>query len=166
MSAQQISIYLYTLKLKVMRFSESFGTVLMKRDLRSALKEPLSYPLHLQQQQPQLRSLNGSPLSTTGLPLQPTYSARVGFSSPTAQAIAATAQVQRRKWNSLMSRFRYRTTCFISHSALQLPVFSLVKKFGKGGNLTVQLDERHSLYTILRPLVPLTSLTTSHLKFL
>ncbi|CAM6002059.1 unnamed protein product [Sphagnum balticum] len=32
--------------------------------------------------------------------------------SPTAQAIAATAQVQRRKWKLLMSRFRYRTTCY------------------------------------------------------
>jgi hypothetical protein len=31
--------------------------------------------------------------------------------SPTAQAIAATAQVRRRKWKLLMSRFRYRTTC-------------------------------------------------------
>jgi hypothetical protein len=31
--------------------------------------------------------------------------------SPTAQAIAATAQVQRRKWKLLMSRFRYRTAC-------------------------------------------------------
>src|ERR1700722_20067193 len=32
--------------------------------------------------------------------------------SPTAQAMAATAQVQRRKWKMLMSRFRRRITCY------------------------------------------------------
>jgi hypothetical protein len=36
--------------------------------------------------------------------------AQVG--SPTAQAIAATAQVQRRNWKMLMSRFRLRINCF------------------------------------------------------
>jgi hypothetical protein len=36
--------------------------------------------------------------------------------SPTAQAIAAIAQVQRRKWKMLMSRFRRRTTCYRSMS--------------------------------------------------
>ncbi len=34
--------------------------------------------------------------------------------SPTAQAIAVTAQVQRRKWKLLMLRFWYRITCFTS----------------------------------------------------
>jgi hypothetical protein len=57
---------------------------------------------------------NGVPVRAQNGPLgaKTNLSMRAQAGSPTAQAIAATAQGQRRKWKMLISRFRRRIPCF------------------------------------------------------
>jgi hypothetical protein len=64
----------------------------------------------------------------------------VQVGSPTAQAIAATAQVQRRKWKMLMSRFRLRIAChcFRASNPFWERGFSVL---GDGGDCRVSVSQ-------------------------
>ena len=83
------------------------GDALVTRDSESAPQEPPSFPSKFRLRQSSPRSPNRSPPWTHLLSL-------AQVCSPTAQAIAATAQVQRRKWKMFMSRFRRRNHCYIT----------------------------------------------------
>jgi len=113
-----------------------------------------------------------------GAKTSPSMRAQAG--SPTAQAKAATAQAQRRKWKMLMSRFRRRIGCYraaylfkiaythgesdaLTHECDPSPYFPVgPRKYHSAAHVTSKLKSSSSNDTSLLPSLALDSCTLGY----